>query len=147
MTIRTRPADLAAFGRAIRAARQRAGQAAAGMTLDEVAAATGISKPYLSNIETARAPGPPSEEKLRALGKALGMDIAELLAAADWLRTPASVRQALLGAEAPRRADGAIDLDQLLRGGTGDTATRRLGDSATGRRGGGRGWRQAINIW
>ena len=42
-----------------------------GMTLDVLAKATGISKPYLSNLETARAPGPPSEEKLRKLARAL----------------------------------------------------------------------------
>ncbi len=35
-----------------------------GLTLDVLAEKTGISKPYLSNIETGRAPGPPSEEKL-----------------------------------------------------------------------------------
>src|SRR4051812_40348866 len=53
-----RPASLASFGAALR--RRREGL---GLTLDALARATGISKPYLSNIETARAPGPPSEEK------------------------------------------------------------------------------------
>ena len=90
MAFETRPTDLRAFGRALRAARQAAGEGP--MTLDRLAAATGISKPYLSNIETARAPGPPSEEKLRRLARALAIDAPALLAAADWLRTPAAVR-------------------------------------------------------
>ena len=89
------------------------------MTLDQVAATTGISKPYLSNIETGRTPGPPSEGKLEVLAKALGWSAGDLLAAADWLRTPESVRKALRAADAegmPRRGDGAIDLDQLVGG-------------------------------
>ena len=43
-----RPGSLAGWGAAIR---RRAGEM--GLTLDDVADATGISKPYLSNIETA----------------------------------------------------------------------------------------------
>jgi repressor LexA len=111
MTIPARPHDLRTLGKALRAARQRT---SGGITLDALAAATGISKPYLSNIETGRAPGPASEEKLRAIAKALHLNAGELLAAADWLRTPASVRRAILG-ESPRRADGAIDLDRALQ--------------------------------
>ncbi len=112
MPISPRPASMAAFGRTLRAARKLSG--GKGLTLDQLAAATGISKPYLSNIETARAPGPPSEEKLRLLATALQLDVAQLLTAADWLRTPASVRAALAGGPAPRREDGAIDLDKLM---------------------------------
>ena len=109
-TVPPRPATLAEFGRILRSARQTAG-----LTLDQLSDNTGISKPYLSNIETARAPGPPSEQKLRALAKALALDAGQVLAAADWLRTPQSVRQAIMQAHAPRRADGAIDLDKLIR--------------------------------
>jgi len=81
---------LAALGNAIRRRRE-----SLELTLDAISAATGISKPYLSNIETARAPGPASEEKLRKIAYALHLPAAQLLAAADWLRTPPSVRRLL----------------------------------------------------
>jgi SOS-response transcriptional repressor LexA len=117
-----RPASLAAFGAALRARRE-----SLGLTLDAVAAVTGISKPYLSNIETARAPGPASEEKLEKLAAALGLAAGVLTGGADWLRTPASIRQALAAAvgggagagELPRRTDGAIDLDAARPAGAG----------------------------
>ncbi len=128
-----RPSNLQAFGKILREARDNRA-----LTLDALAQATGISKPYLSQIETARTPGPPSPQKLRRLAKALGLDPEELLAAADWLRAPASIRRALTavteknrpprpdespaaitapgGAPAPlpRRPDGAINLDALM---------------------------------
>ena len=116
-----RPASLAELGRFLRAARK-----SAALTLDQLSDNTGISKPYLSNIETARAPGPPSEPKLRALAKALQMDPGQLLAAADWLRTPISIRKSIIGPNPPRRADGAIDLDQLMRTGPDDTTTNSV---------------------
>ena len=50
-----------------------------GLTLDELAGRTGISKPYLSLIETSRVPNPPSDEKLRRLEQALGFASGELL--------------------------------------------------------------------
>ena len=111
------PNGLHAFGRFLRAARE-----ARLLTLDAVAQATGISKPYLSQIETARTPGPPSPAKLRLLAKPLHLDAADLLAAADWLRAPASIRKALKAVrqsmpsarQAPRRPDGAIDLDEWM---------------------------------
>lgn len=111
-----KPRSLQEFGAAIRRRRE-----AMGMTLDDVAKKTGISKPYLSNIETARAPGPPLEEKLRKLATALQCGAEVLLAAADWLRTPESVRKVVRamaagqGNEAPIRGDGAVDLDAILR--------------------------------
>ena len=43
-----------------------------GMTQDVLAAKAGISKPYLSNIETGRAKNPPSDTKVVALEVALG---------------------------------------------------------------------------
>jgi repressor LexA len=107
-----RPKTLVAFGAAIR--RRREGLE---LTLDGVAGKTGISKPYLSNIETGRTPGPPSEGKLVALAGALEWGEAALIAAADWLRTPVSVRKALAAADSartPRREDGTIDLDRLM---------------------------------
>jgi transcriptional regulator with XRE-family HTH domain len=103
-----RPPSLKAFGAALRRRRE-----ALGFTLDELMAKTRISKPYLSNIETGSAPGPASEEKLRRIAAALQIPVKDVVAAGDWLRTPASVRRMIEGAGRglPRRADGAIDLD------------------------------------
>lgn len=131
------PMSLSIFGGMLRAARE-----SRKMTLDALAKETGISKPYLSQIETARTPGPPSVQKLRRIAGALHIGAADLLAGADWLRAPASIRKALravrqehrqrggpaggeargpdVGEEArdesaaPRRADGAINLDEWM---------------------------------
>src|SRR3954454_6166387 len=82
-----------------------------GLTLDELAGRTGISKPYLSLIETGRVPNPPSDEKIRKLEIVLGFTTGELLAQAHIHRTPRDVRvvlQKLLqsGAEKSRRIEG-----------------------------------------
>jgi phage repressor protein C with HTH and peptisase S24 domain len=63
-----------------------------GFTLDELTAKTGISKPYLSLIETGRVPNPPSDEKLRRLEQSLGFPSNELLTQAHLQRTPRDVR-------------------------------------------------------
>jgi len=76
-----------------------------GFTLDELAGRTGISKPYLSLIETGRVPNPPSDEKLRKLENVLGFTPGELLTQAHIHRTPRDVRavlQKLLGDRARR---------------------------------------------
>jgi transcriptional regulator with XRE-family HTH domain len=132
-----RPHDLAELGKLLRAARKAwRGSAGEVMTLDELARRTGISKPYLSNIETARAPGPPSEEKLRQLAGALGLEAGSLVAAGDWLRTPESVRRAFLAAhgeeEVPRRGDGAIDLDRMLGNAKHETRNAKQGAATEG---------------
>jgi SOS-response transcriptional repressor LexA len=86
-----------------------------GLTLDELAGRTGISKPYLSLIETGRVPNPPSDEKLRRLEQSLGFTPGELITQAHLQRTPRDVRavlQALLkkGEEATeRRSDEAME--------------------------------------
>jgi phage repressor protein C with HTH and peptisase S24 domain/DNA-binding XRE family transcriptional regulator len=67
-----------------------------GLTLDELAGRTNISKPYLSLIETGRVPNPPSDEKLRRLEQTLGFTPGELLSQAHLQRTPRDVR-AMLG--------------------------------------------------
>jgi SOS-response transcriptional repressor LexA len=103
------PAGAKPFGAALRAQRE-----ALGLTLDQVAAKTRISKPYLSNIETARLPGTPSPEKLEKIALALNLPPRQIVAAGDWLRTPASVRKLIRTPHTPRREDGAIDLDSLL---------------------------------
>ncbi len=109
--------NLKELGQAIRQARK-----AKKLTLDALAEITGISKPYLSNIENATLIGPPSSEKLSKLAQALNMNEAQLTQAGDWLRTPESVRNLLLGgqsqsasASAPRRSDGTVNLDALLK--------------------------------
>lgn len=66
-----------------------------GLTLDELAERSGISKPYLSLIETGRVPNPPSDEKLRKLEQTLGFTAGELLSQAHLMRTPPDVRVAL----------------------------------------------------
>ena len=63
-----------------------------GLTLDELAGRTGISKPYLSLIETGRVSNPPSDEKLRRLEQSLGFPAGELLSQAHLQRTPRDVR-------------------------------------------------------
>src|SRR5437879_12934097 len=66
-----------------------------GLTLDELAGRTRISKPYLSLIETGRVPNPPSDEKLRRLEQSLGFTPGELLTQAHLQRTPRDVRAVL----------------------------------------------------
>src|SRR5207237_10114607 len=66
-----------------------------GLTLDELAGRTGISKPYLSLIETGRVPNPPSDEKLHKLEQSLGFTPGELLTQAHLQRTPKDVRAVL----------------------------------------------------
>jgi phage repressor protein C with HTH and peptisase S24 domain len=63
--------------------------------LDELAGRTGISKPYLSLIETGRVPNPPSDEKLRRLEQTLGFTPGELITQAHLQRTPRDVRAML----------------------------------------------------
>src|SRR3954466_13111318 len=66
-----------------------------GLTLDELAGRTGISKPYLSLIETGRVPNPPGDEKPRRLEQTLGFTTSELLTQAHLQRTPRDVRAVL----------------------------------------------------
>jgi repressor LexA len=78
------------LGAKIRRMRRRAA-----LTLDELAARTAISKPYLSLIETGRVPNPPSDEKLRRIEQALDFPAGELLTQAHLQRTPRDVRAVL----------------------------------------------------
>ncbi|HEV2294890.1 MAG TPA: LexA family transcriptional regulator [Tepidisphaeraceae bacterium] len=79
-----------ALGSKLRRQRRRLG-----LTLDELAGRTGISKPYLSLIETGRVPNPPSDEKLKRLEQSLGFPSGELLTQAHLHRTPKDVRAML----------------------------------------------------
>ena len=85
-----------------------------GLTLDELAARTGVSKPYLSLIETGRVANPPSDAKLRRIEHALGFNPAELVSQAHLQRTPDDVRAMLMklvrgAAEAAGRLPGDLD--------------------------------------
>jgi repressor LexA len=66
-----------------------------GLTLDVLASRTGISKPYLSLIETGRVANPPSDEKLNRLEHALAFAPGELVSQAHLQRTPSDVRAVL----------------------------------------------------
>lgn len=77
-----------------------------GLTLDDLAARTGISKPYLSLIENGQTVNPPSDEKLGRLENALDFKPGELLTEAQLLRTPPDV-QAVLGKLLARQPDAA----------------------------------------
>src|SRR5450759_4268265 len=63
------------------------------LTQDEVAERIGISKPYLSNIETGRAKNPPSDKVVRGLELALNFKPGQLQALADMAWTPLEVRK------------------------------------------------------
>jgi len=63
------------------------------ITLDEVSAKTGFSKPYLSTIETGKVKNPPSDKLLRGLEEALEFSAGTLRRAANLDRTPTDVRQ------------------------------------------------------
>ena len=95
------------MGKKIRRQRRRLG-----FTLDELAARTRISKPYLSLIETGRVANPPSDEKLRRLEEALSFAACELVQQAHLQRTPEDVRQMLarLAAASPAEKMGTNDL-------------------------------------
>ena len=101
-----------------------------GLTLDELAAKTSISKPYLSLIETGRVPNPPSDEKLRRLEQTLGFGANELVTQAHLQRTPRDVRAMLQKLLADRDKDkgklaaelkpgfaGAVNLDDAYMSG------------------------------
>ena len=66
-----------------------------GLTLDELAGRTGISKPYLSLIENGRVLNPPGDDKLRRLEQSLGFASGELVSQAHLQRTPRDVRAVL----------------------------------------------------
>src|SRR4051812_15651982 len=92
-----------AMGPKIRKHRRRLG-----LTLDELAGRTNISKPYLSLIETGRVPNPPSDEKLRRLEQTLGFHAGELVTQAHLHRTPKDVRAVLARLMQGRTEDSGL---------------------------------------
>jgi phage repressor protein C with HTH and peptisase S24 domain len=63
------------------------------LTLDEVAAATGFSKPYLSTIETGKVKNPPSDRLISRLEEVLEFSPGTLRHIAHIERIPADIRQ------------------------------------------------------
>lgn len=80
-----------ALGIMIRKHRRRAA-----LTLGDLSHRTGISKPYLSLIETGRNPHPPSDEKLLKIEQAVTLPTGSLVAIALVNRTPDDVRDLLV---------------------------------------------------
>ena len=70
------------------------------LTLDEVSARIGYSKPYLSTIETEKVKNPPSDEVLLKLEKVLGFESGLLLHIAHMERVPSDVRHGYESTEA-----------------------------------------------
>ncbi len=122
--------DTDAFRQRVRRARK-----GRGMTLEELASATGMAKSYLSQIETGAA-SPPRDDKVRRIAAALGLDEVELVSLARHAQLPDEMRermarlatifdmteeriQNLLEVQALREsADAApVDLDALHRSG------------------------------
>ncbi len=77
------------FGQRLRLLRRERG-----LKLDDLARDTGISKPYLSQIETGHA-DPPREEKIIRLENALGLRPRTLVELAELARAPDEVRRRL----------------------------------------------------
>lgn len=82
-----------------------------GLTLDDLSKRTGISKPYLSLIENAQTPNPPSDEKLVRLETTLEFRSGELLTEAQLHRTPRDVKAMLtrLLADRPEAATAVLE--------------------------------------
>ena len=64
-----------------------------GLTQDQVAEHTGISKPYLSNIETGKIKNPPTDSVLEAIEQTLQFEPGDLIRIAHLERTPTDIRQ------------------------------------------------------
>jgi repressor LexA len=64
-----------------------------GVTQELVSGRAGISKPYLSNIETGKAKNPPSDGVLRLLERILSFRPGELTRIAHLSRTPTDIRE------------------------------------------------------
>jgi phage repressor protein C with HTH and peptisase S24 domain len=109
------------LGQIIRAKREKLN-----LTLDEVGARIGFSKPYLSTIETGKVNNPPSDGLLKKLEKVLKFEPGLLLHIAHMERIPPDVRQEFESAEAEnerlrqfiknlaRKKTKSVQLDQLL---------------------------------
>ena len=85
------------------------------LTLDEVAAKTGFSKPYLSTVETGRVNNPPSDNLLRKLEKVLKFDSGQLQHLAHVEGMPADIRRDYEAIDAQNRRYKQIISDVIDR--------------------------------
>ena len=85
------------------------------LTLDEVAAFTGFSKPYLSTIETGRVKNPPSDKLLKKLEEYLQLPAGHLQRIANLERMPADLRQDYEAIDAENRQYRQIIRDIIGR--------------------------------
>lgn len=74
-----------------------------GLTLDEAAAYTGFSKPYLSTVETGRVKNPPSDELVVKLEQYLQFEPGQLVHLAHMERMPSDIRRDFESMEAQNR--------------------------------------------
>lgn len=95
-----------------------------GLTLDEVAALTGFSKPYLSTIETSKTRNPPSDQLIVRLEEHLKFDKGHLKKIAHLERSPADVRKDFEAITAENRR-----MKQLLK----DITSRKMPVSKAGK--------------
>jgi repressor LexA len=89
-----RGGDMAELGHVIRARRH-----ALGLTLESLARQVGCAKGYLSQIETGRREGVPSDDLLERLERALQLDAGELVSMGTWRSTPRRVRDRVVELE------------------------------------------------
>jgi SOS-response transcriptional repressor LexA len=115
-----------ALGPKIRRQRRRLG-----LTLDDLAGRTGISKPYLSLIETGRVANPPSDEKLRKLEQTLGFTAGELITQAHLQRTPRDVRAVLQRLIETKGSSFRVQVQGPGKNGTPATISTSAGATAT----------------
>lgn len=95
------------------------------LTQDQIAERAGIAKSYVSQIENRVRKGPPSEEVVRRLERALELEPGVLVSAARWEATPASVKRLVQRMEGTnqvllntlRAAAGQKRLDEMHRTG------------------------------
>lgn len=85
------------------------------LTLDEVAAYTGFSKPYLSTVETGKVNNPPSDRLLIKLEEVLEFDQGALQYIAHLERMPADVRHDFESIDAENRRYRQIISDIMRR--------------------------------
>ena len=94
------------------------------LTLDEVSAKTGFSKPYLSTVETGKVKNPPSDNLLRKLEMVLDFEAGLLQHIAHVERMPADVRSDYEAKDAQNHRYRQIIKDLL----EGKTDTKKLKD-------------------
>lgn len=104
------------------------------LTLDEVSAKVGFSKPYLSTIETGKVKNPPSDELLRKLEQVLKFDKGLLLHIGHMERMPSDIRQKYESAEAENQKLRQALKDVVSRKSTKAKLSKMLTESEKGKK-------------